>query len=151
MKENWECLFRNPSLKQAIKKLKFSTHFHLKCHKYDYYVSRATHFRNRNVNWFYSEVCVCVGGDKKIQKTHLNSLVTIWCIWKRPYIKYPINIAQSKKLARVMQSFHLKLNQFYSYHANVYTPNFTPCCLVHCLKEKYTSGIFTLTCCVYLY
>ena len=136
MKENWEFLFRNPLLKQVIKKLKFSMHFHLKYYKYDHYVSRANTFSKQESELILSEVWGMGSRIKKTRKHIWIILVTICCIWKKPYRKCPISIAQSKQQARVMQSFHLELNQFYSYYVYAYMSNLTPCCLVRLKKHN---------------
>lgn len=67
-----------------------------------------------------------------------------WILWSHSDVfernftkkkKTPVSEVQSKKLAEVMQSFYPERNQFYSY-VYVYISNFTPCCLVHCLKKN---------------
>ena len=89
-------------------------------------------------------------GENKDKKTHLNSLVTLWCIWNELYKTDPVSEIQSNKLANVMQSFYLERNKFYSFNVYVYMSNFTPCCLVHCLKNT-PSEFFTFSWCVYLF
>ena len=82
-----------------------------------------THIKNKNVDNFHPK-----SGRRKAQnkdmKTHPNSLVTLWYIWKELYKMSPECEVQSKKLAYVMQSFNPERNNFYSYYVYVYMSNF---------------------------
>jgi hypothetical protein len=50
-----------------------------------------------------------------------------------------------------MQSFYLERNQFYSYNVYVHMSKFTPCCLVHCLKNTRLNFSHSLGAFIYTY